>query len=92
MEQKQGGISQKREKRITKRTDRRGTLGLWAPDPKSSNDARWSGEARAPGGWMDGNQHCCRRVGIPTVNTDARFILQYCSCRRQLRVNGHIYQ
>jgi hypothetical protein len=30
-----------------------------------------------------------RRVGVPTtVNTDARFILQYCCRRRYVRVDG----
>jgi hypothetical protein len=51
MEQKQGGISKKRGESIIKGTDRQGTWGPRAPEPKSSNDDRRPGEARAPGGW-----------------------------------------
>jgi hypothetical protein len=51
MEQKQGGMSKKGGKRITKGTDRQRTWGARAPEPKSSNDDRRPGEAQAPGGW-----------------------------------------
>jgi hypothetical protein len=47
IKQKQGGISQKGGKRITKETDRRGTWGPRAPEPKSSYDARRPGGAGA---------------------------------------------